>query len=180
MMRKTIAAFVALAAVVAFPHAALAASPADPIMAIYKQAAAGKGDSGGQFAWLTKKARARWLSASLTALWNTEEAKTPKGDETPPGFDPVSNSQDPMVRNVKVETEKTDGTRAIVAASFDSWSPGNTREEQERNPPDPKARITVRYDMVLERGKWMIDDIRGSDDGKVWSIRDILKHFNGD
>jgi hypothetical protein len=157
-----------------------AASPDAPIVAIYKKVAAGKGEDGGNFVYLEKKDRARWLSASLAALWNAEEAKTPKGDETPPGFDPVSNSQDPKVRNVKVVLEKSDGKSATVAASFDSWSPGLTHEEQERNPPDPKDRLTVRYDMVLEHGRWKIDDIRGTTDNTEWSIRSILKHFNGD
>jgi hypothetical protein len=174
--------FIALA-LIAAPAPALAA-PADPIVAIYKKVAAGKGEDGGNFVYQEKRDRARWLSASFAALWNAEEAKTPKGDETPPGFDPVSNSQDPKVLNVKVVLEKNDGKKAIVAASFDSWSRGLTREEQERNPPDPRDRLTVRYDMVLEHGPrgatWKIDDIRGTDDGKEWSIRAILKHFNGD
>lgn len=165
------------------PFAAFAASsPADPIVAIYKKAAAGKGEDGGNFVYQEPKDRARWLTKSFAALWNAEDAKTPKGDETPPGFDPVSNSQDPKVLNVKVAVEKNDGKRATVAASFDSWSRGKTREEQERNPPDPRDRITVRYDMVLEHGPrgatWRIDDIRGTTDGKEWSIRAIVKLWN--
>lgn len=83
------------------------------------------------------------------------------------------------MRNVKVELEKSDGKTATVAASFDSWSRGLTREEQDRNPPDPRDRITVRYDMVLEHGRWKIDDIRGTTDGKEWSIRAIIKGWNG-
>jgi hypothetical protein len=155
-----------------------ASSPADPITAIYRKAAAGKGEEGGTFVFLTRKDRARWLSKSLTKLWNDEDRKTPKGDQTPPGFDPVSNSQDPKVRNVKVELEQNYGKTATVAASFDSWPRGNTREEQERNPPEPKDRRTVRYDMVLENGRWKIDDIRGSTDGKEWSTRAIIKAWN--
>jgi hypothetical protein len=166
------------------PALVAAASPAEPIIAIYKKAAAGKGEDGGNFVYQERRDRARWLSKSLAALWNAEEARTPKGDETPPGFDPVSNSQDPKVRNVKVVLEKRDGKRATVAASFDSWPRGRTVEEQERNPPDPRDRITVRYDMVLEHGPknaiWKIDDIRGTIDGKAWSIRAIVNHFNGD
>jgi hypothetical protein len=160
------------------PLLALAGDASGPITAIYQRAAAGKGESGGQFVWLEKKDRARWLSKSLAALWNAEDRKTPKGDQTPPGFDPVSNSQDPKISNVTVALDKSDGKTATVAASFDSWPPGNTREEQERNAPDPKDRLTVRYDMVLENGRWKIDDIRGSTDGKEWSIRAIIKGWN--
>jgi hypothetical protein len=153
--------------------------PADPITAIYRKVAAGKGEDGGNFVYQEKKDRARWLTASFAKAWNEPDAKTPKGDETPPGFDPVSNSQDPKVLNVKVELEKSDGKTATVAASFDSWSRGLTRKEQDRNPPDPRDRITVRYDMVLEHGRWKIDDIRGTTDGKEWSTRAIIKGWNG-
>jgi hypothetical protein len=152
------------------PGTALASSPADPITAIYKRAAAGKGEEGGTFIFLEQRDRPRWLSKSLTALWNAEDRKTPKGDQTPPGFDPVSNSQDPLVREPKVEVEKSDSKTAVVAATFLSrpWKVG-----------EPDARITVRYDMVLENGHWKIDDIRGSsDDGKEWSIRAIIKGWN--
>jgi hypothetical protein len=116
--------------------------PADPITAIYRKVAAGKGEDGGNFVYQEKKDRARWLTASFAKAWNEPDAKTPKGDETPPGFDPVSNSQDPKVLNVKVELEKSDGKTATVAASFDSWSRGLTRKEQDRNPPDPRDRAS--------------------------------------
>jgi hypothetical protein len=171
--RRTVCAALAAAFLPALSFSA--SSPADPITAIYRTASTGKGDSGGQFAWLEKKDRAHWLSKSLAALWNAEDKKTPKGDQTPPGFDPVSNSQDPLVRNPKVELEKSDGKTATVVASFDSWPRGNTAEEQARNPPE---RLVVRYDMVLENGRWKIDDIRGSTDGKEWSTRAIIKAWN--
>ena len=182
-MRATVFALAIAALLTGNALPAVSARAADGpeavIAAIYKRVAAGKGESGGQFVWLEKKDRARYLSASLAALWNAEDAKTPPGDEGPPGFDPVSDSQDPKVRNASVTLEKSDAGRATVAASFDSWSPGSTREEQERNPPDPKARLTVRYDMVRERGLWRIDDIRGGPADKPWSIRAIIKGFNG-
>jgi hypothetical protein len=36
-------------------------------------------------------------------------------------------------------------------------------------------RMTVRYDLLRERGTWKIDDIRGTVDGKEWSIRKLLR-----
>ena len=126
-MRATVFALAIAALLTGNALPAVSARAADGpeavIAAIYKRVAAGKGESGGQFVWLEKKDRARYLSASLAALWNAEDAKTPPGDEGPPGFDPVSNSQDPKVRNVAVTLEKSDAGRATVAASFDSWSP---------------------------------------------------------
>jgi hypothetical protein len=170
--------FIIVTAASALALPALAAppgSPEAPIVAIYARAAAGNGENGGNFVYQEKKDRARWLSKSFAKAWNDADAATPKGDETPPGFDPVSNSQNPKVLNVKVEVEKNNGKRATVAASFDSWPPGNTVGEQRANPP---KRLTVRYDMVFERGRWRIDDIRGDIDGKSWSIRAILKSWN--
>jgi hypothetical protein len=175
MLNRRRLIIVTVAGALALPAAAAPSGPEAPIVAIYARAAAGNGENGGNFVYQEKKDRARWLSKSFAKAWNDADAATPRGDETPPGFDPVSNSQDPKVRNVKVEVEKNDGKRATVAASFDSWPPGNTVEEQRVNPP---TRLTVRYDMVFERARWRIDDIRGDTDGKSWSIREILKNWN--
>ena len=80
----------------------------------------------------------------------------------PPGFDPVTNSQDPMVRAFAVAVEKQDGRSATVAATF--------RSHNDKS-------ITVRYDLVRERGAWKIDDIRGIVDGEEWSVRKMLRDF---
>ena len=80
----------------------------------------------------------------------------------PPGFDPVSNSQDPLVRAPKVAVEKQDDKSAIVAATFRSYNDKS---------------ITVRYDLVRERGAWKIDDIRGTVDGEEWSVRKMMRDF---
>jgi hypothetical protein len=147
-------------ALAASPSAASAADGPDALIAaIYKSAAAGKGDSGGQFVWLRAKSRPRWLSASLTKLWNAADAKVALGDMGPPGFDPVTNSQDPLVRAFAIKVEKKDSQRATVAATFRSHN---------------SESVTVRYDLVRERGAWKIDDIRGTVEGKEWSIRKLL------
>jgi hypothetical protein len=151
------------AALAASPSLAGAAdNPAALITAIYKRAAAGKGDSGGQFMWLRARSRPRWLSAPLIKLWAEADSKVEKGDMGPPDFDPVSNSQDPMVRAPKVVVEKQDANSAIVAATFRSHS---------------RESITVRYDLVRERGAWKIDDIRGTVDGEEWSVRKMMRDF---
>ena len=151
------------AALAASPSLAFAADdPAALITAIYKRAAAGKGDSGGQFVWLRTKSRPRWLSASLIKLWAAADAKVAPGDMGPPGFDPVTNSQDPMVRAFAVKVEKADGKTATVAATFRSHNAKS---------------ITVRYDLLRERGAWKIDDIRGTVDGQAWSVRQMLRDF---
>jgi hypothetical protein len=151
------------AALAASPSLACAADdPAALITAIYKRAAAGKGDSGGQFVWLSAKSRPRWLSASLIKLWAEADSKVEKGDMGPPGFDPVTNSQDPLVRAYTVKVEKQDGQTATVAATFRSHNAES---------------ITVRYNLVRERGAWKIDDIHGDVDGEKWEMRKMLRDF---
>jgi len=151
------------AALAASPSLALAADdPAALITAIYKRAAAGKGDSGGQFMWLRARSRPRWLSAPLIKLWAEADSKVEKGDMGPPGFDPVTNSQDPLVRAYTGKVEKQDGQTATVAATFRTHNAKS---------------VTVRYDLVRERGTWKIDDIRGDVDGEKWEMRKMLRDF---
>jgi hypothetical protein len=161
LSRRTL--LLSAAALAASPSLAFAADdPAALITAIYKRAAAGKGDSGGQFMWLRARSRPRWLSAPLIKLWAEADSKVEKGDMGPPGFDPVSNSQDPLVRTPTVKVEKQDGQSATVAATFRSHNAKS---------------ITVRYDLVRERGAWKIDDIRGDVDGQEWAMRKMLRDF---
>jgi len=39
-----------------------------------------------------------------------------------------------------------------------------------KNPDD----AVIRYDFIRDPAQWKIDDIRGADDGKPWSIRQML------
>lgn len=134
--------------------------------AIYKRVSAGKGDEGGQFVWLEKRDRPRYLSKSFTALWNQADAKTPKGDQGPPGFDPITNSQDPVVKSFEAKVETQDDTTATIAITMDRTFSG---------PPQPATTDdTVRFDFVRDGTQWKIDNFRGAVDGKTWSIRRIL------
>ncbi len=143
--------------------------PAVPIAAIYERASGG--GRGGQFVWLKRADRARWLSRDLARQWNKAAAKTAKGDQAPPGFDPVSNSQDGGVRAPKVTVRRRDTGSALVSVSFVGWGEAPKRQ-------------TVLYDMVwqgsvLGKKHWAIDDIRGTIDGKDWSIRQIVTNWKG-
>jgi Protein of unknown function (DUF3828) len=141
-------------------------SPNDPVAvlnAIYARAAKGKGDGGGAFIIESKAAKARYLSKSLVDLWARADANTPKGDVPPIDFDPVTNSQEPDVKSFKVEAEKLETDKAVVAVTITGRMP---RAKPSDN--------TIRYNFVREDGKWKIDDIAGTIDGETWSIRDIL------
>ena len=147
---------------------ARAQSPAfgDPvamITAIYSRVAKGKGDGGGGFVIENKAAKSRYLSKSLIALWAKADAHTPKGDVGPVDFDPVTNSQDPDVKSFKVDAEKLEADRALIAVTMTGHGAQRKATDQ-----------IVRYDLVREGKHWKIDDIKGTSDGEPWSIRAML------
>jgi hypothetical protein len=138
--------------------------PAAIVNAIYTRAAKGKGDGGGGFVIENKAAKAKYLSKSLIELWAKADAHTPKGDVGPVDFDPVTNSQELDVKSFKVDAEKLDADKAIIAVTITG-----------RNTPLRKgADQVVRYEFVREADKWKIDDIKGASDGEPWSIRTML------
>ena len=139
--------------------------PVAIVTAIYTRAAKGKGDGGGGFVIENKAAKAKYLSRSLIELWAKADAHTPKGDVGPVDFDPVTNSQDPDVKSFKVEAEKLETDKAVIAVTI---AGRNT-------PPRRGADQVVRYAFVHEGDKWKIDDIKGASDGEPWSIRAMLE-----
>ncbi|WP_375314524.1 DUF3828 domain-containing protein [Bradyrhizobium sp. A5] len=148
------------------PAYAVIPTPSDPVAiltAIYTRAAKGKGDGGGAFVIANKVAKSQYLSKALIALWAKADAHTPKGDVGPIDFDPVTNSQEPDVKSFKVDAEKMEAEKAIVAVTI-------TGHRNDRKPAD----LIVRYDFVRGANSWRIDDIRGSSDGEAWSIRKML------
>jgi hypothetical protein len=148
---------------------ALAQAPAqnDPVSiltAIYTRAAKGKGDGGGGFVIENKAAKAKYLSKSLIALWARADKHTPKGDVGPVDFDPVTNSQDPLVKSFKVTADKVGADKAAVSVTMTGRGDRKVAADE-----------TVHYDFVREAGAWKIDDIKGSVDGEAWSIRAMLE-----
>ena len=48
------------------------------------------------------------------------------------------------------------------------------RETRGSVPQTDRANLVVRYDLMIEDGRWKIDDITGTADGQPWSLRRIL------
>jgi hypothetical protein len=168
--RRSVVLAAAAALLAGLPQGtALAVPPAsnDPLAivnAIYARAARGKGDGGGGFVTNSRATRAKNLSKSLAALWIKADAHTPKGDVGPVDFDPVTNSQEPDVKSFAVTLEKSDADKATVAVTITG-----------ANAPRAKAADgVIRYDFVRDAAQWKIDDIRGAEDGKPWSLRGML------
>jgi len=170
--RRTLV-FTALAALLACSDLAIAraAPPAsDPVAIateIYTRVAKGKGDGGGGFVIENRAAKAKYLSKPLIALWARADAATPKDDVGAIDFDPVTNSQDPDVKSFTLATEKLDADNATIAVTLTS------HRTDRSNPAD----LVIRYDFMRETDKWKIDDIRGAEDGKPWSIRELLTQY---
>jgi hypothetical protein len=145
------------------------AAPNDPVAivtAIYTRAAKGNGDGGGAFVIESKAAKARYLSKSLVALWAKADAHTLKGDVGPVDFDPVTNSQDPDLKSFKVDAEKQEADKALIAVTI----AGSYARPSTSKPSDQ----IIRYDFVREAGGWKIDDIKSTADGEPWSVRNSL------
>src|SRR5690242_355896 len=150
--RSFIAASIFVAAPPAFAQAP-ADDPTSILPSIYTRAAKGKGDGGAGFVTENKAAKAKYLSKALVALWAKADAHTPKGDVGPIDFDPVTNSQEPDVKSFKVEAEKLDAERAVIAVTITG-----------HGTPRKAADQIVRYDLVREGNDWKVDDIKGASD----------------
>jgi hypothetical protein len=139
--------------------------PPGIINAIYTHVTKVGGDGTGSFVIEGTAAKAKYLSKSLIALWAKADDHTPKDDQGPIDFDPVTNSQAPSVNSFVATTEKLDGATATIAVKM-------TRDHE--IPRANSADDVVRYDFVRDGGHWKIDDIRGATDGKPWSVRALL------
>jgi hypothetical protein len=153
----------AMAARSALADPPTANDPVAIINAIYMRVAKGNGNGGGAFVIENKSAKAKYLSKSLIELWAKADAHTPKGNVGPVDFDPVTNSQDPDVKSFNINPEKLDAGTAVIAVIITGTNPRANAND-----------AAIRYDFVRDGGHWKIDDIRGAEDGKPWSVRSML------
>jgi hypothetical protein len=116
--------------------------------------------------WLDAGTRPGMLSKELIALWAKGDAKTLPGDSGPIDFDVTTNSQGMEVKSFKAKAEKQDDTRATIAVTL------TPKGKWLRNSPQDNI---VRYDFIREEGRWVIDDVRSTTDGKPWSLKDLLR-----
>jgi hypothetical protein len=142
------------------------ADPAAPITAIYKHIVASfnpktREIENGYFE-TRANARHRWFTRSFAALWDKADALTAPGDAGEPGYDPITDSQDPMVRDPRVTTDTVAGNTARVTATFLSHD---------------NERIVVHYDMVREDGAWKIDEIVNDHGPRSWSVRKNIAYY---
>ena len=152
-----------IAALVAAPlsDAHAADSPKDIVEGLYRSAARKKGEWDDPI--LMAPTRQRLFSKALLTAWTAADARN-KADEVGwLDFDPISNSQDPDVNDLRVTVLREEASKTSIQAAF-------------RVAPDPKSRVDrVVYAFVLEDGAWKLDDIVGNPNGDRWSVRALAK-----
>jgi hypothetical protein len=150
----------ALALAIASSPARAEKAPREMVVEIYRLAAGPKGDYSAASPLQQREVRAEFTT-SLRKAMEAMERRSKKLDEPILDFDPVTNSQDPSVIDLKIDTEKEEASNAVVAASF--------KQEQAA-----KTRVTVRYLFKKEAGAWRLDDITGEGPDENWDLREII------
>ncbi len=141
------------ASVLAAPARAADPAPPDIVTAVYRIYAGPKGDySSVSF---DDPRIVAFFTRSLRAAMKAMYARSKKIDGPILDFDPVTDSQDPLVERLSIAAESD----SVVAATFYS------REEKR----------VVRYVFKRENGAWRIDDLNGGEGDGKWDLREIIK-----
>jgi hypothetical protein len=143
---------------------AAAHTPRDVVVDLYKTAAGKDGKYDGLSPISENSIRPRFLSKSLAAALAAMDKKSAKDNDVILDFDPITNSQDPAVNDLVIETEQESETKAVVLARFWSYKKDDTS--------------LVRYLLIKENKLWKIDEITGNVRGEEkdpWSLRAIIK-----
>ncbi len=119
--------------------------------------------------WHDGKRRDEWFSQSLSSLWARCDAMARRtGDELGAlDFDVATNSQGLDVKTFSVRTLSRDASHASVLVKLvpDNWLRKSERENE------------IRYDLVWQRGRWLIDDMHSVIEPRSWSLRAILAGY---
>jgi hypothetical protein len=137
-------------------------TPSAVVAAIYRTAA-GVGDdySHSISAIADSRSRAHYLSERLQRELKEMDARTPAGDAPDLDFDPITSSQDPDVRGLRIATEAEGAQAATVRAEFHR---GGAKGKP----------IVLLYSLTRASGGWRVDDI--AEQGKDgWRLSAILK-----
>ena len=146
----------ALAASMANSRARADESPVAIVTLFYKVSAGKDGKYSGNSAYYQDKIRAKYFSKSLRALADASDKKARKENGVGLDFDPVTDSQDPSVKDLKFEP---DG-EAAVKASF-AVEGGADRK-------------VIRYVFVRQNDAWKLDNMTAGVGEDGWDLRKLL------
>ncbi len=145
---------------------ATAQTPTEPraiVEQMYKISAGKDGKYAGESAFFQKPLRDRWFSKALRKGLAEVDAMSKRTGDVGLDFDPVTNSQDPLVKGLKVSPESASAGKSIVAAKFNSGG---------------KNMHNIRYIFVREGDAWKLDDLTGEIGGKDrWVMSEIIKEL---
>jgi hypothetical protein len=156
-------AFITTFAAISFaaPAAAAADDPKRIVEQLYKISAGKNGKYEGASAFLKADVQKRWYSKSLNGALAAMARKEKKTGEPILDFDPITNSQDPTVKDLTISVESQTDSVATVAAKFAA---------------EEKSSQIVRYIFRREGGDWKLDDMTATNNGKdEWKLREIIK-----
>jgi hypothetical protein len=116
--------------------------------------------------WLDGARRGEWFSHPLTALWAQCDIRARKIEDElgAVDFDVATNSKGLELRRFTVKTLSRDASHASVVATLtpNNWVRKSDRENE------------IRYDLVWEHGRWVIDDVHSAIEPNLWSLRAML------
>ena len=116
-----------------------------------------------------RKRRGEWFSHALTALWATcDMARTRSMMSSAPWISasrPIRKGL--RSRSLGSRSPSRDASHASVVANLtpDNWVRKSDRENE------------IRYDLVWQGGRWVIDDIHSVIEANPWSLRTILTQY---
>ena len=141
--------------------------PAGVAAAIYRTAAGVSGDySNGASIFADPLAREHYMSSRLRALI-AEMYKRANGEVPGLDFDPVTDSQDPVVTGLTIAAESENSREASVRVEFQR---GDDPEHPVGNP----QHVVLRYLLVREDNAWKLDDIVAVKPNQ-WRVSEIAK-----
>jgi Protein of unknown function (DUF3828) len=105
--------------------------------------------------------RDRLFSKRFAALWATDErygaATRDMGNIDHDPFIAAQDHEDDVLRDLAIDVVERKGDSAEVRARFTNFGP-----------------VDVRFTVILEDGRWLIDDIHNRMEGAVYSVAEML------
>jgi hypothetical protein len=132
-------------------------SPVAIVTLFYKVSAGKDGKYSGNSAYYQDNIRAKYFSKSLRAMADALEKKAKKENGVGLDFDPVTDSQDPSVKALKIEPDGETAVNASFAVE------GGTE------------RKVIRYIFMREANGWKLDNMTAAARENSWDLRQLIK-----
>ena len=163
--RNALVFTLAAAAMLAASSARADESPLAIVTLFYKVSAGKDGKYSGNSAYYQDKIRAKYFSKGLRALADALDKKAKTENGVGLDFDPITDSQDPSVKDLKFEPDGESDGEAAVKASF--------AVESETGGVGPRK--VIRFVFLREAKAWKLDNMTAGQGDDGWDLRKLLK-----